>query len=93
MFGGCTLEQGDEDVGRRADVLPAPPGQQERLSAHQPGRTGLCRVVQNGRQPVKLRQVDVTEPEQRPVAGCQVLRYTPVMGRFQGVLHTIDHFH
>lgn len=82
----CTLEESDEDVERRADVLRRPPGQQEGLSADQPGRAGLSRVVQAGRQPVKLRQVDVREPEQRSVAGRQVLGCAPVVGRLQGVL-------
>lgn len=76
----CTLEESDEDVRRRADVLLGPPGQKEGLSADQSGRAGLRRVVQAGRQPVELRQVDVGEPEQRTVAGCQVLSYAPVMG-------------
>lgn len=83
----CTLEQSDEDVRRRADILPGPPGQQEGLSADQPGRAGLRRVVQAGRQSIELRQVDVREPEQRAVASGQVLSYAPVMGRFQSTLH------
>lgn len=81
-----TLEESDEDVGRRAHVLLAPPGQQEGLSADQLGWAGLSRVIQAGRQVVELRQVDVREPEQRAVAGCQVLSDAPVIGRFQGIL-------
>lgn len=84
----CTLEECDEDVERRADVLRRPPGQQEGLPADQSGRTGLGRVRQASRQPVELRQVDEGEPQQRPVAGRQVLGNAPVVGRFQGVLQT-----
>lgn len=88
LFALRTLEEGDEDVERRADILRRPPGQQEGLSADQSGRAGLGRVEQARRQQVELRQVDVREPEQRAVAGCQVLSYAPVVGRFQGILHT-----
>lgn len=78
--GLCTLEESNEDVERRTNVLRRSPRQQEGLSADQSGRTGLCRVVQAGWQPVELRQVDVGEPDQCPVTGCQVVGYTPVMG-------------
>lgn len=82
------MEESDEDVGRCADVLCRPPGQQEGLSADQSGRTGVGRVVQVGGQSVELRQVDVREPEQGPVSGGQVVCYAPVVGGFQGILDT-----
>ena len=82
----CTLEESDEDVEWRADVLRRSPGQQEVLSAEQPGRAGLRRVVQAARQPVELRQVNVREPDQRPVAWRQVVSDAPVESRFQRVL-------
>lgn len=69
----CTFKQSNKDVRRRADVLRSPPRQNERLSASQSRRAVLSRVVQAGRQAVKLSQVDVGEPEQRPVTGCQVV--------------------
>lgn len=84
----CTLEESDEDVGRRADVLRRAPGQQEGLCAHQSGGTGLCRVQQDRRQPVELRQVDEGEPEQSPVSGGQVVRYGALVGRLQRILRT-----
>lgn len=82
----CTFEQSAEDVRLCADVLRRPPGQQEGLPAHQPGRARLGRVEQAGRQPVELRQVDVAEPEESAVSAGHVPRYAPVLLRLQGVL-------
>lgn len=76
----CTLEESDEDVEWCADVLRRSPRQKEGPSADQSGRAGLCWVVQAGRQPVELRQVNVGEPDQRPVTGCQVVSNASVMG-------------
>lgn len=87
----CTLEESDKDVERRADVLRRFPGQQEVLSAEQPGRAGLRRVVQAARQLVELRQVNVREPDQRPVARRQVVSDAPVESRFQRILKIIRH--
>lgn len=87
----CTLEESDKDVERRADVLRRFPGQQEVLSAEQPGRTGLRRVVQAARQLVELRQVNVREPDQRPVARRQVVSDASVESRFQRILKIIRH--
>lgn len=82
----CTLEESDEDVERRAHVLRRSPRQQEVLSAEQPRRAGLRGVVEDARQPVELRQVDVGEPDQRPVAGRQVVSDAPVESRLQRIL-------
>lgn len=74
------MEECDEDVERRADVLLRSPGQQEGLSADQPGRAGLSRAVQAGRQTVELRQVDVGEPDEGTVARRQVVSDAPFVG-------------
>lgn len=79
-FGLLTLEESNQDVERHADVLRRSPWQLEGLSADQSGRTRLCWVVHATRQLVELRQVNVGEPDQCPVAGCQVVCHALVMG-------------
>lgn len=81
-----TFEKRDEDLGRRADVVLRPPGQLEGLGADEPSRAGVRRVIEARWQLVELGQVNVAEPEQRPVAGRQELRHAVVLSRFQGRL-------